>query len=324
MKRFGRWAAIVIGLMAAAMFVLNSNLFWPDAQGRPTLLAHRGLAQTYDREGLSNDTCTATRIHSPEHAYLENTLTSMQAAFEAGADVVEFDVHPTTDGHFAVFHDWTLDCRTDGTGVTREHSLAELKALDIGHGYTADGGRTFPFRGKGVGLMPSLDEVLAAFPERRLLINVKSNDAAEGEKLASVLGGLASARLGQLAVYGGHAPIETLRARLPALKTMSRKSLTSCALRYLSLGWTGFVPEACRNTLVLVPVNYASLAWGWPHRLVSRLSDAGTDVYVTGPHVGGEAGTSGIDDANLWQRIPEGFAGGVWTNRVDRIGALRQ
>ncbi len=56
----------------------------------------------------------------PTHGYLENTIASMQASFEAGADIVELDVHPTTDGRFAVFHDWTLDCRTDGHGVTRE------------------------------------------------------------------------------------------------------------------------------------------------------------------------------------------------------------
>ena len=39
----------------------------------------------------------------------------MRAAFAAGADIVEFDVHPTSDGQFAVFHDWTLDCRTAAT-----------------------------------------------------------------------------------------------------------------------------------------------------------------------------------------------------------------
>ena len=38
---------------------------------------------------------------------------------------------------------------------------AELEALDIGHGYTADGGATFPFRGKAVGEMPTLGEALA-------------------------------------------------------------------------------------------------------------------------------------------------------------------
>jgi glycerophosphoryl diester phosphodiesterase len=91
------------------------------------LLAHRGLAQTYDVAGVESDTCTATRIHPPEHSFLENTLPSMRAAFAAGADIVESDVHPTTDGHFAVFHDWTVDCRTEGRGVTREHTLAQLK-----------------------------------------------------------------------------------------------------------------------------------------------------------------------------------------------------
>ena len=59
--------------------------------------------------------------------------------------------------------------------------MAELKALDIGYGYTADGGTTFPFRGKGVGLMPTLDEVIARFPDKCFHINVKSNDPAEGD-----------------------------------------------------------------------------------------------------------------------------------------------
>ena len=50
-----------------------------------------------------------------------------------------------------------------------------------------DGGKTYPFRGKGVGLLPSLDEVLAAFPGKRLLINIKSYDPTEGAKLAERL-----------------------------------------------------------------------------------------------------------------------------------------
>src|SRR5690606_32829727 len=116
-----------------------------------------------------------------------NTLPSMAAAFAAGADVVELDVHPTTDGRLAVMHDWTLDCRTEGAGETRSHDLAYLKTLDVGYGYTADGGMTFPLRGKGVGMMPELEEVLAAFPDRRFLINYKSNEEREGDMLAAVL-----------------------------------------------------------------------------------------------------------------------------------------
>jgi glycerophosphoryl diester phosphodiesterase len=69
----------------------------------------------------------------------------------------------------------------------RNHSMAELKALDIGCRYTADGGTIFPLRSKGIGLMPTLDEVLATFPDRRFVINVKCKDIHEGEKLAAIL-----------------------------------------------------------------------------------------------------------------------------------------
>src|SRR5215475_7004019 len=184
MRHSVRRAAPVIALFALFCFCNNTNLFSHPQSGRAPLLAHRGLAQTFDLAGVENDTCTASRIHSPEHPYLENTLASMDAAFRAGADIVELDIHPTTDGQFAVFHDWSLDCRTDGRGVTRAHTMAELKALDVGYGYTADAGKTFPFRHEGIGLMPSLDEVLTAFPDKRFLIHIKSNDADEGEKLA--------------------------------------------------------------------------------------------------------------------------------------------
>ncbi|MCC3377780.1 glycerophosphodiester phosphodiesterase family protein, partial [Cohnella sp. REN36] len=88
------------------------------------LLAHRGLAQTFSIEGVTNDTCTAERIYKPEHPYIENTIPSMEAAFRAGADIVEFDIRPTKDGQFAVFHDWTLDCRTNGKGEPKNYTMA--------------------------------------------------------------------------------------------------------------------------------------------------------------------------------------------------------
>ena len=140
-----KYAAAAISVVAAAIYINNSNHLAAHREGKPILLAHRGIAQRFDERDLKNDTCTAARMLPPTHGHLENTIASMRAGFEAGADVVELDVHPTTDGEFAVFHDWTLDCRTDGRGVTREHSMAYLKKLDIGYGYTADGGKTFPF-----------------------------------------------------------------------------------------------------------------------------------------------------------------------------------
>src|SRR5262249_18376964 len=114
-----------LGVAAAAIYAMNASWLAPTPTERPLLLAHRGDYQRYDRTGLTYDTCTARRIFKPTSRLLENTLPSMRASLDAGADVIELDVHPTTDGQFAVFHDWTVDCRTDGHGATRDHTMAE-------------------------------------------------------------------------------------------------------------------------------------------------------------------------------------------------------
>jgi len=312
------WVLFVLGVIALGIWLNNSSLFYTPS-GRIDLLAHRGVHQTYERAGLNAESCTAAMIRPPTHEFMENTLPSMEAAFNDGADIVEFDIHPTTDGHFAVLHDWTLDCRTNGAGVTREHSLAELKALDIGYGYTADGGKTYPLRGKGVGLMPTLDEVLEKFPDKRLLINVKSNDPAEGDLLAARLAALPAEQRARLPVYGGERPMQRLRLRLPDTVVMSQNSLKRCLIRYIALGWTGYVPQDCRNSVILVPINIAPWIWGYPHRLVSRMQAAGSQIFITGTY-DGTGFASGIDDLETLARLPNGFSGGVWTNRIELIG----
>jgi len=323
MRKVLRYALLLLVVLAAAVWLNNTSIFSPPSQARPTLLAHRGVAQTFPHDGVDAETCTATRIYPPEHSYIENTLPSMRAAFDAGADVVEFDIHPTTDGQFAVFHDWTLDCRTDGKGVTREHTLAELKTLDAGFGYTADGGKTFPLRGKGVGMIPSLDEVLAAFPGKRFLIHVKSNDAGEGEQLAAYLAKLAPEQRKRLIVYGGTPPVDLVHRRLPAVAAGSKRALKECLVRYLAIGWSGHVPEACRSGLMLVPSNIAPWLWGWPDKFLDRMQRAGVQVFVLGPYDGGQF-SSGVDDLAALAELPEHFAGGIWTNRIDRIGPAVQ
>jgi glycerophosphoryl diester phosphodiesterase len=316
-KYFGAAALACAGFM----FVNNTNLLVEDAPGRPALLAHRGISQQFDRTNVSNDTCTAAQMLPPTHAYLENTIASMQASFAAGADIVEFDVHPTTDGAFAVFHDWTLDCRTDGHGVTRQHAMTDLRQLDIGYGYTADGGKTFPFRGQGIGLMPSLDDVLAAFPTNSFLINIKSNDPAEGRLLAEALRKVPAEQRNRLMAYGGDAPIATLRTALPDVRALSRATLKSCLTGYIGYGWTGSVPAACKTTMVLVPINIAPWLWGWPDRFLQRLRDVGSSVFVIGPYHGGEF-SAGMNTSADIGRLPEHFTGGVMTDEIEKVAPL--
>ena len=73
------------------------------------------------------------------------------------------------------------------------------------------------FRGKGVGLMPTLDEVFTRFPKQSFLIHIKSDNPKEGELLAEYLSKLPDHRLKNLAVYGGDKPIATLKEKLPEL-----------------------------------------------------------------------------------------------------------
>lgn len=313
-----RNAPIFILGLALLIWSFNSSLIASAPEGATKLMAHRGAHQTFSREGIDDDTCTASLIDPPGHDFLENTVAGMQAAFAAGAEVVEIDVHLTPDKKFAVFHDWTLDCRTDGQGVTEETDSATLKTLDIGYGYTPDGGKTYPFRGKGIGQMPMLEDMFAANPAGKLLINFKSRRAEEGEALAALLAANPAWKDKIFGIYGGAEPTDAALAAVPGLKGYTKTSVKACLLRYLGTGWIGYVPEACRNTLVPVPSNYAFLFWGWPNRFLTRMKDAGSDVVLIGPYTGGS--TVGIDTVEEVENLPEEFPGYVWTNRILEVG----
>ena len=320
--RWLRRILIALVVFGAAVYVFNASWRVAAPEGGVQLIAHRGVHQTFSRVGLDNDTCTAARIDPPTHAYLENTLPSMQAAFDAGAYIVELDVHPTTDGQFAVLHDWTIDCRTEGTGETRRRDMAYLKTLDIGYGYTADNGATFPFRGKGVGLMPELREVLAAFPDKRFLVNYKSNEVREGDMLAALLTAHPEWRGAVWGAYGGDPPTYRAAGLIDGLNVWSRKGLVNCLLQYEGLGWLGVIPDACRNTKVMLPINIAPFVWGWPNLFLERLRSAGSEVILLGPYGAGDPGTAGIDTPEQLAQVPDGFTGYIWTNKIETIGGI--
>jgi glycerophosphoryl diester phosphodiesterase len=123
----------------------------PFLQGaKPLVMAHRG------GQGL----------------WPPNTLYAFQKASKMGVDILEMDIHSTADDVLVVRHDETVDRTTDGNGAIRDYSLAELKKLDAGYRWSSDGGVTYPFRGQGIKI-PTLLEVLEAFPDIRLNIDIK-------------------------------------------------------------------------------------------------------------------------------------------------------
>jgi len=258
-------------------------------------------------------------IAPPSHSLLENTLPSMQAAFEAGAEIVELDVHSTADRQLAVWHDHFLECRTNGVGAPEAHTLDELRRLDLAYGYTADGGATFPLRGLGVGLLVTLPEVFQAIPEGRFLIHIKSGRPDDGDLVADALADLNFEERKRQIVYGG-AAAERVKERYPEVGMWTKGRVKSCLKNYIALGWLGHIPQACHDTWVIVPSNYTWLLWGFPRRLESRMKGVGSDVVLAGPLLAGGIST-GIDTRPQRDAIPRDFGGWIWTNRVEVLGA---
>ena len=304
-----------LGVFIAGVYIANASWLVGVPDGEMSLLAHRGVHQTYHRKDLTNTTCTAARIDPPAHNFIENTVPSMQAAIEAGADMIELDIKLTADGEIVVFHDATLDCRTNGSGKTHHYSLPELKALDIGYGYTADGGETYPFRGQFVGAMPTLDEVLTAFPKTRFMVNLKHSKASEGEAYRDYLKDADAARLG---LVGSNWAVAPVRTSYPDMIIQTRQDVKACLKGYLLTGWYGGMPETCKNTYVPVPSNLRRLAWGWPHRFEARLNAVGSRSMLLGPYDG--TGSVGIDEVEHLGVIPKNYTGIVFTNKIEVIG----
>lgn len=314
-----RWKfAIGLGTVLLGIWAFNASMFAPKSEASLSVLSHRGVHQAFDMRGVENDTCTASRMLPPVHGFVENTITSMQAALEAGADIIELDIHPTTDGEFAVFHDWTLDCRTNGGGKTRDHSATQLRALDIGYGYTADGGQTYPFRGAFVGAMPMLGEVLSAFPDTQFFINIKSRSKSEGSALAAYLD-VRKISDDRIIVYGHQTPIEAFETARPQTLTLSKQQAKACFKDYAFTGWYGHMPKSCERTWVVVPENYRWAVWGWPYRFEDRLSGVGSRAILMGPQTKARSNPA-IDSLEQLRSVPKDFGGIVWTNKIEVVG----
>jgi glycerophosphoryl diester phosphodiesterase len=116
----------------------------------------------------------------------ENTLEAFRLAVEAGAGGLELDVHVTRNGEVVVIHDASVDRTTDGSGAVAEMELEEIRRLDAGYRFSPDGGRTFPYRGRGV-TIPTLAEVYASFPEARVNADIKKAQSGAEEAVLRVI-----------------------------------------------------------------------------------------------------------------------------------------
>ncbi|WP_328911893.1 MULTISPECIES: glycerophosphodiester phosphodiesterase [unclassified Streptomyces] len=98
----------------------------------------------------------------------ENTLRSFRRAERAGLDQIELDLHLSKDCALVVMHDSEVDRTTDGAGLVRDLTLAEIRGLDAGLGER----------------VPLFEEVLDAVA---LPVQAEIKDIAAARVLAAVL-----------------------------------------------------------------------------------------------------------------------------------------
>ncbi|WP_231862872.1 glycerophosphodiester phosphodiesterase [Alicyclobacillus mali (ex Roth et al. 2021)] len=167
------------------------------------------------------------------HEAPENTLPAFQVALHQGADVIETDVHWTKDGELVICHDARIEGVSDGAGAIADMTYEELLRYDFGYRFTRDGGRTYPYRGRGIRI-PTLREALRAFPGVHFNVDLKPKRPHVGLFLR-MLAEEDSLHRVTLASFH-HRTLAEARARCPQLKTSASPLEVARVLALARLG----------------------------------------------------------------------------------------
>ena len=116
------------------------------------------------------DSCLKIGHRGAKGYIAENTFESIQKALDFGVDGIEIDVHLCASGELVVFHDFTLDRMTDGTGEVGKQSLEELKLLKINDQF----------------LIPTLEEVLDLI-DKKCFLNIELKGRHTALKTSEVI-----------------------------------------------------------------------------------------------------------------------------------------
>lgn len=227
----------------------------------------------------------------------ENTLASFRLALTLGAEALEFDIRRSADGEAMVFHDAILDRTTNLSGPVAARTREELARADAGYRFLDDDGH-HAFRGRGIGI-PTLAEVIAAFPEVPLLIEIK--EAAVQEAVARTLRDQQAT--GRAVVAGADAAALAAFRAPPFLRGAARMDIARVYFGF------GAADPGCR--CYAVPERYHGLTIP-TRRFVRKAHAASSPVHVWT-----------VDDARTALALWRNGANGMVSNRPDVIRAAR-
>jgi len=144
-------------------------------------------------------------------------MPAFQAAADAGAAYFELDVHLSRDGEIVVHHDPHFGRTCGRPDSICESTWAQITELDAGYGFSIDAGRSFPARGRGI-RVPRLAEVLAAFRQQRILIEIKQEKPSLVDPLVKLID-RSGVRKNVAIASELQQPIDQVRALAPDLPT---------------------------------------------------------------------------------------------------------
>ncbi|MEE1621437.1 glycerophosphodiester phosphodiesterase [Zafaria sp. Z1313] len=243
----------------------------PGSARGPLAFAHRGFA--------------------PDGA--ENTMAAFRAAVELGFRYLELDVRTSRDGVLMVFHDETLERTTDGSGRLGDHTAAELGA----------------FRVAGTEPIPTFEELLAAWPDVHLNVDLK--DAAGAEPMARLIEQY-GARDRVLVASFSDARRRAVQRRVPGPLAASPGAPLVAAFTLLSaLGLQRLLRPWLRGVVALqVPERSGRLPLVTP-RFLAHAHSEGLHVHVWV-----------VDEPGDMRRLIDLGVDGIMTDRADLLAGV--
>jgi glycerophosphoryl diester phosphodiesterase len=117
----------------------------------------------------------------------ENTIAAFDHAASLSPDLIFWvDVRPTRDGVLVAFRDESLSSTTNGTGWISFTDWTEVEKLDAGYTWVDPETKAPTFRDQGLHI-PTLKDLLARYPERRFVINLRDYKPGLDDKIIQVI-----------------------------------------------------------------------------------------------------------------------------------------
>lgn len=146
-------------------------------------LAPPSTAEPGRHNGFLDNGVTAHRGYSS--AFPENTMPAFTEALRLGADWIELDVFTSADGRLVVSHDATTGRFADRDLRIAQSTYAELRTLDVAHGFREANGLTV--REVPRERMPLLSDALALIRgQDRTRLSIQPKDGSTAAAVAMV------------------------------------------------------------------------------------------------------------------------------------------